>query len=93
MLAGVHHITVSPLLLTQLAETPANLWEGDTGSVFNDNGEQIFDDYSNILEDEGAWRLAFTRSQNGRSEGKNIQAINIFSEKQEGLEGLARALL
>jgi transaldolase len=92
MLAGVHHITVSPPLLVKLAETPANPWEGDTGSVFKGKGEQTFNDYSKILEDEGAWRLAFTRSQGGKSEGKNIQAINIFSEKQEGLEGLVRAL-
>ena len=33
-LAGAHHITVSPPLLIKLAETPANPWEGDTGSVF-----------------------------------------------------------
>lgn len=92
MLAGVHHITVSPPLLTKLAETPGNPWEGDTGSVFKDKTEKTFDDYSKILEDESAWRLAFTRSQDGKSEGKNIQAINIFCEKQEGLEELARAV-
>ncbi|KAH8655244.1 transaldolase [Xylariales sp. PMI_506] len=89
MLAGAHHITVSPPLLTKLAETPANPWEGDIGSAFR-RGEQqtTFPDYSGILEDEGAWRLAFSRSQSGKSEGKNIQAVNIFCEKQEGLEGL-----
>lgn len=90
MLAGAHHITVSPPLLTKLAETPANPWEGETGSVFTKAEQKSFGDYSHILEDESAWRLAFTRSEKGRSEGKNIQAINIFCEKQEGLENLAR---
>ncbi|RYP82589.1 hypothetical protein DL770_005554 [Monosporascus sp. CRB-9-2] len=92
-LAGAHHITVAPPLLRKLAETPANPWEGDTGSVFSrDHGadEEVFGDYGCIVEDEGAWRLAFTRSQGGRAEGKIVQAINIFCEKQEGLEGLAR---
>lgn len=90
MLAGAHHITVSPPLLEKLAETPANPWEGETGTVVAKTKEQSFGDYSGILEDESAWRLAFTRSESGRSEGKNIQAINIFCEKQEGLESLAR---
>lgn len=90
MLAGAHHITVSPPLLVKLAETPANPWEGQTGSAFEGVAEHSADEYARILEDEGAWRLAFTRSREGRNEGKNIQAINIFWEKQKGLEGLAR---
>lgn len=89
-LAGVHHITVAPHLLTKLAETPANPWEGDTGSVFKDASEDELGDYSEIMEDEGAWRLAFTRSQEGKAEVKIIQAINIFCDKQDGLESLAR---
>lgn len=87
MLAGAHHITVSPPLLKKLAETPANPWEGDTGSVFQKT-DSSFADYGAILDDESAWRLAFTRSANGQSEGKIIQAINIFCEKQEKLEEL-----
>lgn len=90
-LAGVHHITVAPPLLIKLSETPANPWEGDTGSVFKaDKAGETFGDYSNILEDESAWRLAFTRSLDGKAEGKIVQAINIFCQKQEGLEELAR---
>ncbi|KAI1074821.1 putative transaldolase [Whalleya microplaca] len=89
-LAGTHHITVAPHLLTKLAETPANPWEGETGSVFKDEKEEEFRDYGGILEDESAWRLAFTRSQDGRSEGKIIQAINIFCDKQDQLEDLVR---
>ncbi|KAI0380312.1 putative transaldolase [Hypomontagnella monticulosa] len=89
-LAGAHHITVAPHLLTKLAETPADPWEGETGSVFKDRTEEGSADYSGILEDESAWRLAFTRSQEGKAEVKNIQAINIFCEKQDALEALAR---
>ncbi|KAI0827525.1 transaldolase [Hypoxylon sp. FL0890] len=89
-LAGVHHITVAPHLLTKLAETPANPWDGETGSVLEDATSEGLGDYSSILEDESAWRLAFTRSQEGKSEVKNIQAINIFCDKQDALEGLAQ---
>ncbi|KAI1474159.1 putative transaldolase [Daldinia eschscholtzii] len=89
-LAGAHHITVAPHLLKKLAEMPANPWEGETGSVFKDRAEEEAGDYSNILENESAWRLAFTRSQEGKAEVKIIQAINIFCDKQDGLEGLAR---
>jgi transaldolase len=90
MLAGAHHITVAPPLLTKLAETPANPWEGDTGSAFQNVAEHSADEYAHILKDEGAWRLAFTLSNSGKYEVKNIQAINIFCEKQRGLEELAR---
>ncbi|KAI1463252.1 putative transaldolase [Daldinia caldariorum] len=89
-LAGAHHITVAPDLLTKLAETPADSWEGETGSVFKGKAEEEAGNYSDIVEDESAWRLAFTRSQEGRAEVKIIQAINIFCDKQVGLEGLAR---
>ncbi|KAH9908846.1 transaldolase [Xylariomycetidae sp. FL2044] len=89
MLAGAHHITVAPALLVKLAETPANPWEGDTGSVFRDRPEESFGEFDRIVQDEGAWRLAFTRSQNGKAQEKLAQAINIFCDKQEALEGLA----
>lgn len=45
--------------------------------------------YASILQDESAWKLAFTRSGFGTSEGKIIQAINYFSDFQEKLEELA----
>ncbi|KAI0144439.1 transaldolase [Xylariaceae sp. FL1272] len=89
-LAGASHITVSPPLLKQLAETPANSWEGDVGSVFKGNFEGLFPDFSGIVDDQSSWRLAFTRHQSGTAEGKIIQAINIFNDKQDGLEDLAR---
>ncbi|CAJ2499632.1 Uu.00g024850.m01.CDS01 [Anthostomella pinea] len=89
-LAGAHHITVAPHLLTKLAETPANPWEGETGSVFKTKPEEEFGSFDGIVEDESSWRQAFTRSQDGKAEGKIIQAISIFCEKQQGLEALAR---
>ncbi|KAI0179072.1 putative transaldolase [Hypoxylon sp. FL1284] len=88
-LAGAHHITVAPHLLTKLASTPANPWEGETGSVFKTGIEGESSEYGAIVDDVSAWRLAFTRSQEGKAEGKIIQAINIFCDKQDGLEGLA----
>ncbi|KUI55850.1 Transaldolase [Cytospora mali] len=90
-LAGVDHITVSPPLLTELAATAAQGYQGDIGSVMKaaeaaqGDGK---DKYEVILEDESAWRLAFTRSEGGKSEGKIIQAINIFYEMQENLEAI-----
>jgi transaldolase len=90
MLAGAHHITVSPPLLKKLAETPASGWGGDTGSVFKQAAGNPQHDYKALLEDESAWRLAFSLSGGGRAETKNVQAINIFCEKQECLERLAR---
>ncbi|KAI2622343.1 transaldolase [Hypoxylon sp. NC1633] len=89
-LAGAHHITVAPHLLTELADTPAKSWSGEIGSVFKGQTEAGIVDYGDIAEDESAWRLAFTRSQEGKAEAKNIQAINIFCNKQDGLERLAQ---
>ncbi|KAK2600402.1 hypothetical protein N8I77_009938 [Diaporthe amygdali] len=88
MLAGVDHITVSPPLLAQLSDTPLDGYEGDIGSVCKTAGNPADEDYAAILEDESAWRLAFTRSGRGTSEGKIIQAINIFYEMQLNLEGM-----
>ncbi|KAI5857401.1 transaldolase [Durotheca rogersii] len=89
-LAGAHHITIAPHLLTELAETAADPWGGEIGSVFEGQEGEAVRDYSSVVEDESAWRLAFTRSWEGKAEGKIIQAINIFCNKQDALEGLAR---
>lgn len=96
-LAGSHHITVSPPLLRELSETPADPWEGagETGSVLKSaeaaEGEN-WGSFGNTLIDEASWRLSFTRSLGGLAEGKIVQAINIFCDKQEGLEELVRAV-
>ncbi|KAK7700020.1 hypothetical protein SLS64_011246 [Diaporthe eres] len=92
VLAGVDHITVSPPLLTQLSETRCDDYEGDIGSVLKAAENTADEDYKAILQDESAWRLAFTRSGRGTSEGKIIQAINIFYEMQVSLEALVKKL-
>lgn len=94
MLAGVDHITVSPPLLAELAATPADSYKGQIGAVLKAaEGQEIPPAklYEAVLEDESAWRLAFTRSERGKSEGKIIQAVNIFSEMQDGLEALVKS--
>lgn len=95
VLAGVDHITVAPLLLAELATTPMVGYQGDFGSVVKaaEKVDPISEEvYKPILKDEGAWRLAFSRSERGRNEGKIIQAVNIFYEMQEGLEALVKKM-
>lgn len=94
MLAGVDHITISPSLLAELAATPADSYKGQMGYVLKAaEGKEspAAKCYEAIVEDESAWRLAFTRSEQGKSEGKIVQAVNIFSEMQEGLEALVKS--
>ncbi|KAI3394898.1 hypothetical protein diail_2133 [Diaporthe ilicicola] len=92
VLGGVDHITVSPPLLTQLSETPFEDYKGEIGSVLKEAQSTANEDYTAILQDESAWRLAFTRSGRGTSEGKIIQAINIFYEMQVSLEAMIKKL-
>jgi transaldolase len=99
-LAGSHHITVSPPLLAELAATPAEGWKsadlvGDVFKTAGDRAAPVSADgvlLSAIVGDESSWRLAFTRSQQGGCEVKIIQAINIFSDKQDDLENLVRKM-
>lgn len=62
-LAGVHHITISPPLLAELAATTADGWknQGVLGRELNHASEAI-------PLDESAWRMAFTRSKAGKNE-------------------------
>lgn len=92
VLAGIDHITISPPLLAQLSNTPYEGYEGDIGSVLKAAENTVDEDYTAILQDESAWRLAFTRSGKGTSEGKIIQAINIFYEMQVSLEAMIKKL-
>lgn len=95
-LAGLHHITVAPALLKELANEDTKSWNGAavTGKAFREavSTPPITDSVAHrIVRDEASWRLAFTRSKEGRNEGKNIQAINIFSNFQDELEELVRS--
>lgn len=95
ILAGVDHITVSPPLLAELAVTTVASFKGEIGSVLKmAEGEGVppKSKYEAILENESAWRLAFTRSERGKSEGKIIQAVNIFYEMQEALEDMVKRM-
>ncbi|KAL6888028.1 hypothetical protein GGI43DRAFT_416946 [Trichoderma evansii] len=91
-LAGVHHVTISPILLNELSRLDATTVNSNLGEYFAVTlPTESLDPtrYSTILENESSWRLAFTRSGFGTSEGKIIQAINYFSDFQEKLEEIA----
>ncbi|KAH7018480.1 uncharacterized protein B0I36DRAFT_336044 [Microdochium trichocladiopsis] len=101
MLAGSHHITVSPPLLAKLAETPADPWADAelTGSVMGTSevkqaaqGWGTSEEDKAILKDEGKWKEAFAKSMGGKAQAKIVQAVEIFGEKQEGLEEIARSV-
>lgn len=87
-LSGVQHITISPPLLKQLAKRDATSWQGSQPGAFFSQVSLKQVDYSHILQDESAWKLAFTRSGFGTSHGKIVQAINYFSDFQEKIEAL-----
>jgi transaldolase len=102
-LAGVKHITISPPLLAELAATPAADWKGARpGGIFPTKlpDEASYEDQMHTLEhrnmgrylvaDEEVWRMKVTRSDEGRSEQKLIQAINIFCDMQDKLEEIVR---
>ncbi|KAM0301446.1 hypothetical protein ACHAPM_005674 [Fusarium culmorum] len=92
-LAGIQHITISPNLLNGLASTKLSEWDGKLGDYFVQgpaNKSWETRDYNALTKNESAWRMAFTRSGFGTSEGKIIQAINYFADCQEKLEDLVR---
>ncbi|KAK4246583.1 hypothetical protein C7999DRAFT_42004 [Corynascus novoguineensis] len=106
-LAGTHHITISPLLLAELASTPAAGWDGAAGigkalraiqttttAMTTATATLLEDKVRSGLEeavrDEALWRLAFTRAEGGRCEAKLAQALSIFADVQEQLEGMVR---
>ncbi|KAF7556481.1 hypothetical protein G7046_g6298 [Stylonectria norvegica] len=95
-LAGIQHITISPSLLHQLSTGDLSTWDGKLGDYFAQGPEKKSwesQDYEALVKNESAWRLAFTRSDLGVSEGKIIQAINYFSDFQEKLEELVKQFL
>jgi hypothetical protein len=90
-LAGIQHVTIAPGLLDELGSRDASSWNGRLGEYFAqapaDNKWETTD-YKPILDDESLWRLAFTRSGFGASQGKIVQAINYFCDFQEQIEHL-----
>ena len=77
-LAGVHHMTIAPALLEQLANTPAST--STTASLF-DQGPATFETYAgrSFVNDEAGYRMAFTRSGNGEGERKLSQVCDVCS--------------
>ncbi|KAF5544767.1 transaldolase [Fusarium mexicanum] len=92
-LAGIQHVTISPNLLNGLASTQLSTWNGKLGEHFAQgpaNKSWETKDYNALVRDESSWRMAFTRSGFGTSEGKIIQAINYFADFQDKLEELVK---
>ncbi|KAF5253609.1 hypothetical protein FANTH_1537 [Fusarium anthophilum] len=92
-LAGIQHVTISPNLLNDLASTQLSTWNGKLGEYFAQgptNKSWETKDYNALVRDESSWRMAFTRSGFGTSEGKIIQAINYFADFQDKLEELVK---
>ncbi|KAF5544795.1 transaldolase [Fusarium phyllophilum] len=92
-LAGIQHVTISPNLLNGLASADLSTWNGKLGEYFAQGpAEKSWEtkDYNALVRDESSWRMAFTRSGFGTSEGKIIQAINYFADFQDKLEELVK---
>ncbi|KAK1143872.1 hypothetical protein N8T08_005985 [Aspergillus melleus] len=82
-LAGVHHITIAPGLLQELSQSGT---VPGVQSLFDTSVPTITPtpDFS-YMNDESAYRLAFTRDLHGASEEKLTQAVNIFCDMQDKL--------
>jgi hypothetical protein len=92
-LAGIQHVTISPNLLNGLAAADLSTWNGKLGEYFAQGlAKKSWEmkDYNALVRDESSWRMAFTRSGFGTSEGKIIQAINYFADFQDKFEELVK---
>jgi len=90
-LAGVHHITIAPTLLKELAETPASSLR--TRSLFDEpvvKGETIpLVKYGSAAD----WQIAFTRSQDGEGARKLIQVSDSWRVGLSNANRLYRRLI
>ncbi|KAB8076452.1 transaldolase [Aspergillus leporis] len=87
--AGVHHITIAPNLLAQLARPDA---VPQIQSLFDYSAPAALPTSPlSFVNDESAYRLAFTRDHHGASEEKLTQAVNIFCDMQDKLVQLVKA--
>ncbi|KAE8349288.1 transaldolase [Aspergillus coremiiformis] len=82
-MAGVHHITIAPSLLLQLSQPNSvhqmrSLFDSDTPAALPSSP-------LSFINNESAYRLAFTRDLYGASEEKLTQAVNIFCDMQDKL--------
>ncbi|RAL12775.1 transaldolase family protein [Aspergillus homomorphus CBS 101889] len=90
-LAGVHHITIAPGLLQELAHQPGTMTDGSVPASLFDSRDPdpvaagLPERALSFVNDEAGYRLAFTRDARGESEGKLTQAVNIFCDMQDQL--------
>ncbi|KAI9739520.1 MAG: hypothetical protein M1834_006236 [Cirrosporium novae-zelandiae] len=83
-LAGVDHITISPPLLRELADTKLPASEAAAKSLL-DGVNKLPEEkvpLMSFVNDEAGFRTAYTRDNYGANEVKIIQAINIFCDMQ-----------
>lgn len=93
VLAGVHHITIAPALLLELATTPAGSLV--TKSLFDVEapGPAAKPRFFGTQAGDMEYRMAFTREDGGEGERKLAQAINIFCDMQDKLEAMMDEVL
>ncbi|KAB8218293.1 hypothetical protein BDV33DRAFT_192819 [Aspergillus novoparasiticus] len=90
-MAGVDHITIAPKLLQQLSQ-PNSVPQ--IQSLFDSDAPAVLPPSSlSFVNDESAYRLAFTRDLHGASEEKLTQAVNIFCDMQDKLVQLMKSVV
>ncbi|KGO65305.1 Aldolase-type TIM barrel [Penicillium italicum] len=90
LLAGADHLTISPVLLTQLTQP----YVGDVKSLFDIEATlPIPPRDASFINDPGNYQITFTRDQGGASQIKLTEAINIFCDAQDKLELLMKGPL
>jgi hypothetical protein len=77
---------------TTTTTSPAVSNTNDSGAVVDVVADKPKLDLETILQDESLWRMAFTRAEGGEAERKLVQAINIFADVQDEMEGMVRRM-
>ena len=87
-LSGVHHITISPVLLRQLSE-PVETGRSWPSVIHGRAGSSVQSkDYVSFKDNEAAFRIAFTRREAGKGEWKLIQvstSLQVPSTEHHGI--------
>lgn len=89
-LAGADHLTLSPRLLSELAQAPVSDWKTEEVKPILKEPKDANGSGVGKHQDQAVWRLAFSRDASGESEGKLARAISIFCDMQDNLETLIR---
>ncbi|KAG8631063.1 hypothetical protein KVT40_000203 [Elsinoe batatas] len=85
LIGKADHITIAPHLLRELAAKPAGSLPTPEVKVSAEVQPLADGEYCSVVQDEIAFRMAMTRSKEGRNEKKLVDAINIFCEAQDRL--------